>query len=99
MGCQDSRDVRRGRRDASGRKDALPVVHLVGEVVLELNHGELLELIVRDVLVQRRREHGGDVVHAVRKHHAVALLGAFGLVLERAKICVGGGIGGGGQRI
>ena len=79
--------------------DVLPVVHLVGEVVLELNHGELLELIVRDVLVQRRREHGGDVVHAVRKHHAVALLSAFGLVLERAKIWGGAVSGGGGQRI
>lgn len=83
-----------GRRDECAGGDALPVVHLVGEVVLELNHGELLELIVRDILVQRRREHGGDVVHAVRKHHAVALLGAFGLVLERAKIC-GGPVSGG----
>ena len=81
--------------DARAGGDVLPVVHLVGEVVLELNHGELLELVVRDVLVQRRREHGGDVVHAVRKHHAVALLGAFGLVLERAKIC-GGAVSGGG---
>jgi hypothetical protein len=85
-----------GRRDECAGGDALPVVHLVGEVVLELNHGELLELIVRDVLVQRRREHGGDVVHAVRKHHAVALLSAFGLVLERAKIC-GGAVSGGGR--
>jgi hypothetical protein len=96
LGCQDSRS-RAPRLWCWAH--VLPSVHVVLEVVFQANHAELLHAVVRHELVQRAGEHGGDVVHAVGKHDAVALLRAFVVVVQRAKVWGGGGIRGGGQRI
>ena len=96
-GCPDSRAEKGGvpriSKTRSRRVDALAAVDLVGEVVLEADDGELLNVVVGDVIVELGRQHRGDVVGAIREHDAVPLLLLrIGLlfVVERAEICAAG---------
>ena len=91
-----SRGKGRGCQDFQGALetgDALAAVDLVCEVVLETDDGELLNVVVGDVIVELGRQHRGDVVGAIREHDAVPLLLlriCLLFVLERADICATG---------
>ena len=91
-----SRGKGRGCQDFQGALetgDALAAVDLVCEVVLETDDGELLNVVVGDVIVELGRQHRGDVVGAIREHDAIPLLLlriCLLFVLERADICAAG---------
>ena len=91
-----SRGKGRGCQDFQGALetgDALAAVDLVCKVVLETDDGELLNVVIGDVIVELGRQHRGDVVGAIREHDAVPLLLlriCLLFVLERADICAAG---------